>query len=208
MKGNGMFVRKDGPVREPRDLAGRLIGSHQGPHAIHRYLLRRKFAVDDAALRWVSHPQEKLLAALKRGEMDAVVLLDQFFFRGEQDPEVACLYTDGEIWQSLFGFPEMIKHMIAMQEALWHDAPELKDKLQAAFRASFAYSEQHLEEIAAEFVKNYPGDQEALLASARYPKIEFTFTETEQKIADTEMEMMVEVGWLTRKAPIASLFAC
>ena len=60
MKGNGMFVRKDGPVRDPRDLTGRVIGSHQGPHAIHRYLLRHKFGIDDAGLQWVSHPQEQL----------------------------------------------------------------------------------------------------------------------------------------------------
>jgi ABC-type nitrate/sulfonate/bicarbonate transport system substrate-binding protein len=170
MKGNGMFVRKDGPVRDPRDLAGRVIGSHQGPHAIHRYLLRHKFGIDDGGLQWVSHPQEQLLAALKRGDADAVVLLDQFFFHGEQDPEIKCLYTDGQIWHSLLGFSEIIKHMIAMQETLWREQPELKEPLQAAFRASFAYSEEHLEEIAGEFVKKYPGDKQALLASARYPK--------------------------------------
>jgi ABC-type nitrate/sulfonate/bicarbonate transport system substrate-binding protein len=207
MKGNGMFVRKDGPVREPRDLAGRVIGSHQGPHAIHRYLLRHKFGMDDAGLQWVSYPQEQLLEALKRGNADAVILLDQFFFHGEQDPEIQCLYTDGEIWHSLLGFSEIIKHMIAMQESLWREQPDLKEKLQAAFRVSFAYSEEHLEEIADEFVKTYPGDKQALLASARYPKIEFTLTETEQKLADAEMDMMVEVGWIPHKAPVHSLFA-
>jgi ABC-type nitrate/sulfonate/bicarbonate transport system substrate-binding protein len=206
MKGNGMFVRKDGPVREPRDLAGRVIGSHQGPHAIHRYLLRHKFAMDDAGLQWVSYPQEQLLEALKRGDAEAVVLLDQFFFHGEQDPEISCLYTDGEIWHSLLGFSEIIKHMIAMQESLWREHPELKEKLQAAFRASFAYSEEHLEEIADEFIKSYPGDKQALLASARYPKIEFTLTDTEQKLADAEMDMMVEVGWIAHKAPVSALF--
>lgn len=206
-KGNGMFVRKNGSVQKPEDLAGKLIGTHQGPHAIHRYLLRHRFGMDDRALRWESHPQEELLAALKQGKLDAAILLDQFFFRGEQDSEVSCLYTDGEIWKSLFGFSEMIKHMIAMREPLWKEQPVLKDKLLAAFRASFAYSEGHLDEIAGEFVKRYPGDKEALLASARYPRIEFTFTENEQKIAETEMEMMAEVGWIPRSAPLSGLFA-
>ena len=50
-------------------------------------------------------------------------------------------------------------------------------------------------------------DKEALLASARYPKIEFTFTEQEQKLAEAEMNMLVEVGEIPHKAPIASLFA-
>ncbi|MEX0805458.1 MAG: ABC transporter substrate-binding protein [Candidatus Binatia bacterium] len=206
MKGNGMFVRKDGPVQNPADLAGRVIGSHQGAHAIHRYLLRHKFAVDDATLTWVSHPQEQLLTALKQGKVDAAVLLDQFFFRGEEDPDVRCLYTDGEIWQALHGFSEMIKHMVAAREDLLRDHPGLKEKLLQAFRASFNWSEQHLPEIADEFVKHYPGEKEALLASARYPRIEFTFTAAEQKLAEAEMDMMVEVGWIPRKAPLASMF--
>jgi ABC-type nitrate/sulfonate/bicarbonate transport system substrate-binding protein len=207
MKGNGMFVRKDGPVKKPADLQGRTVGSHQGPHAIHRYLLRHQFGVDDSKLAWVSRPQEQLLTALKLGEIDAAVLLDQFFFRGEQDREACCLYTDGEIWKLLRGFPEMIKHLVAAREDLLRDYPGIKDKLLQAFRASFAWSEAHLPEIADQFIKRYPGDRDALLASAHYPRIEFTLTEAEQKLADAEMDMMVEVGWIPRKLPAASLFA-
>ena len=207
LKGNGMFVRKDSPVKRPQDLAGRLIGSHQGPHAFHRYLLRRRYGVDDARLDWVSHRQELLLNRLKAGEVDAAVLLDQFYFRGEQDPDVHCLYTDGEVWQALHGFPEMIKHMVAVRDDLLRDNPGIKDVLLTGFRASFAWSELHLAEIADVFVKEYSGDREALLASARYPRIEFTMTEQEQKLADLEMDMMVEVGWIPRKAPVSSLFA-
>jgi ABC-type nitrate/sulfonate/bicarbonate transport system substrate-binding protein len=207
MKGNGMFARRDGPVKDPRDLSGRVIGSHQGAHAIHRYLLRHQFGVADSSLRWVSYPQEQLLDVLKQGRVDAVVLLDQFFFRGEQDKDARCLYTDGEIWKSLHGFPEMIKHMVAAREDLLRENPGLKEQLLKAFRSSFAWSEEHLPEIADEFVKRYPGDREALLVSARFPRIEFTFTEAEQKLAEAEMDLMVEVGWIPRKAPLASLFA-
>jgi len=207
MKGNGIFVRKDGPIQKPEDLQGRTLGSHQGPHAIHRYLLRHKFGLDDSKLNWQSHRQEQLIDVLKAGKVDAVVLLDQFFFRGEEDPELRCLYTDGEIWQALRGFPEMIKHMIGAREDLLRDHPEIKDKLLQAFRASFAWGEEHLPEIAEEFIKRYPGDKQALLASARYPRIEFTMTEQEQMLVDAEMDMMVEVGWIPHKAPLAALFA-
>lgn len=207
MKGNGIFVRRDGPIQKPEDLLGRTVGSHQGPHAIHRYLLRHRFGLDDSKLNWQSHRQEQLLNVLKAGKVDAVVLLDQFFFRGEEDPDLRCLYTDGEIWQALHGFPEMIKHMIGAREDLLRDHPGIKNELVHVFRASFAWSEEHLPEIADDFIKRYPGDKRALLASARYPRIEFTMTEQEQKLADAEMDMMVEVGWLPHKAPLASLFA-
>jgi ABC-type nitrate/sulfonate/bicarbonate transport system substrate-binding protein len=206
-KGNGIFVLADGPVRKPRDLAGRLIATHQGAHAIHRYLLRRVYGVDDSTLRWESHPQERLLDVLRSGKADAIVLLDHFFFRGEVADGVRCLYTDGEAWRQLHGFDQLIKHMIAAREDLLERYPGIKESLLGAFRRSFAYSEAHLEEISQEFITRYGGDREALLASARYPKIEFTFTEAEQRLAAAEMEMLVEVGAIPRRASIASLFA-
>ena len=207
MKGNGVFVRADGPVKTPKDLEGRVIATHQGLHAIHQYLLRRVYGVDDKKLGWEGYPQEKLLDALLGGKADAVVLLDHFFFRGEVAEGVSCLYTDGEAWRKLHGFDEMIKHMVAAREDLLQQHPGIKDVLLRAFRASLAYSEAHLEEIAEAFIARYGGDKEALLASARYPRIEFTFTEKEQRLAEAEMELLVEVGQIPRKAPVTSLFA-
>jgi ABC-type nitrate/sulfonate/bicarbonate transport system substrate-binding protein len=207
MKGNGMFVRADGPVQTPKDLEGKLIATHQGMHAIHRYLLRRVYAVDDTKLRWESQPQEKLLEALTGGRADAVVLLDHFFFRGEVAEGVRCLYTDGEAWKRLHGFDEMIKHMVAAREDLLERDPGIKETLLRAFRASIAYSEAHLEEVADAFLARYGGDREALLASARYPRIEFTFTENEKRLAQAEMDMLFEIGQIPRRAPIETLFA-
>jgi ABC-type nitrate/sulfonate/bicarbonate transport system substrate-binding protein len=206
-KGNGMFVLADGPIQKPSDLTGRLIATHhKTPHVVHRYLLKHRYDVDEKSLGWESHPQEELLEILKRGRADAVVLIDQFFFRGEQDPAVRCLYTDGEAWRALHGFPEMIKHMVAVREPLLKDHPEFKEKLLHAFKASVAYSEQHLPEIADKFMERYGGDREAILTSARYPKIEFTFTGTELKIAEAEMKMLAEMGEIPREIPIAPLF--
>ena len=207
MKGNGIFVLEDGPVKSPRDLSGRLIATHQGAHAIHRYLLKHCYGVDERTLGWESHRQERLLDVLKSGKADAVVLLDQFFFRGEKDPAVRCLYTDGEAWRGLRGFSEMIKHMVAIREPLLTGYPDLREQLLRVFRASFQYSEGHLDEIATEFIELYGGEREALIASARYPRIEFTFTDTERKLAEAEMDLLVEMGELPRKAPIASVFA-
>jgi ABC-type nitrate/sulfonate/bicarbonate transport system substrate-binding protein len=206
-KGNGMFVRADGPIKTPADLTGRLIASHhKTPHVTHRYLLKNCYGVDEKTLRWVSYPQEELLDILKKGKADAVVLIDQFFFRGEKDPAFRCLYTDGEGWKKLHGFSEFIKHMIAVREPLLKDEPGLRQKLLRAFKASIDYSENHLGEIADEFLKRYPGDRDAALASARYPKIEFTFTETERRIAEAEMKMLAEMGEISREIPIAPLF--
>jgi ABC-type nitrate/sulfonate/bicarbonate transport system substrate-binding protein len=207
IKCNGVFVLADGPVKTPKDLTGRVIATHQGLHAIHKYLLRRVYGVDDETLCWEEYPQERLLGALQSGKADAVVLLDQFFFRGEVAPGVRCLYTDGEAWQKLTGFDEMIKHMVAAREDLLRHHPGIKEILLKAFRESFAYSEAHLEEIADVFLSRYEGDREAVLASARYPRIEFTFTEKERKLAQAEMQLLADVGQIPRTAPIESMFA-
>ncbi len=207
LKGNGVFVLNDGPIKTVQDLEGRVIATHQGRHAIHQYLLRRVYGVDDGKIQWAAYPQERLLAVLQNGGADAVVLLDQFFFRGEVTRGVRCLYTDGEAWQRLTGFGEMIKHMVAAREDLLNEHPGLKETLLKAFRRSFAYSESHLEEIGDLFLRRYDGDREALLASARYPRIEFTFTDKEQQITEAEMALLLDLGQIPRREPINSLFA-
>src|SRR5262249_57928798 len=99
------------------------------------------------------------------------------------------------------GFDQIIKHMIAAREDLVQRHPGIKDQLLTAFRRSFAYSEAHLEEIGEEFIARYGGDKEGLLASARYPKIRFTFTEPGHKLVSAEKEMLGEVGEIPRLAP-------
>jgi ABC-type nitrate/sulfonate/bicarbonate transport system substrate-binding protein len=204
-KGNGLFVRR-GAFTHPRELTGRKIATHQGRHAIHQYLLKHAYGVDATTPQWTASPQETLLEILRRGEADAVVLLDQFFFQGEQASDAACLYTDGDAWKLLTGFDEMIKHMIAANETLIHDNPGVRAPLLEAFRSSFAYSERNIEDVADVFIKSYGGDRDILLASARYPRMEFTFTESERRLAQRQMDTFVEVGRLPRNAPVESFF--
>ena len=204
-KGNGLFVRRGG-IKAPRELEGRTIATHQGRHAIHQYLLRHAYGVDPERLKWIASPQETLLGLLRDGKADAVVLLDQFFFAGERANDAACLYTDGDAWRVLTGFDEMIKHMIAANEALIRNNPGLRAPLLEALRSSFAYSERNMEEVADVFIKSYGGDRDILIASARYPRMEFTFTENERRLAQRQMDMFVEVGRLPHTAPVETFF--
>ncbi len=204
-KGNGLFVLNNG-IRDPADLGGRRVSTHQGRHAIHAYLLEKTYGVDSSTLKWAASAQETLLGILRRGEADAVVLLDQFFLHGAQADDVTCLYTDGDAWKKLTGFDEMIKHMVAASESLIRQNPSLHHALLDAFRESFAYSERNLDEVADVFIKTYGGDREALMVSASYPRMDFTFTDTERRLAQRQMDMFVEVGRLLRNAPVESFF--
>jgi ABC-type nitrate/sulfonate/bicarbonate transport system substrate-binding protein len=205
-KGNGLFVKRDG-VKHPKELEGRRIASHQGRHAIHQYLLKHAYKLDVAAIQWRGSAQETLLGILRRGEADAVVLLDHFFLHGEQAKDAVCLYTDGDAWKVLTGFDEMIKHMVAANEKLIRDNPALCAAVLQALRDSFAYSERNIDEVADVFMRSYGGDREALLTSARYPRYTFTFTEKERQLAQRMMDMFVDVGRLPRNAPVESFFA-
>jgi ABC-type nitrate/sulfonate/bicarbonate transport system substrate-binding protein len=205
-RGNGIFVRADSPITTAKQLAGSTIGTHQGPHVVHRYLLKHLYDVDESALRWATHPQEELIDAIKSGRVDAAVLIDQVFFVAERDRGLRCLYTDGEGWQALTGYSEMVKHIIAVREPLLKADPGLRAKLLAAFKASLDYGTGHLGEIADAFIERYGGEKEALFASVKYPKIDFTFTEREQNIAQAEMEMLFEMGDLPRRIAVAPQF--
>jgi hypothetical protein len=180
MKGNGMFVRKDGPVKKPADLQGRTVGSHQGPHAIHRYLLRHQFGVDDSRLAWVSRPQEQLLTALKLGEIDAAVLLDQFFFRGEQDREALSLHRRrGLAIAARFSRNDQTHSRGA--EDLLRDHPGIKDKAAASVSRVICLERSASAGRSPTSSSSVTRDKRPLLASARYPRIEFTLTEAEHE---------------------------
>jgi ABC-type nitrate/sulfonate/bicarbonate transport system substrate-binding protein len=205
-KGNGLFALRE-KVRHPSELEGCRIATHQGRHAIHQYLLKTVYGIDVSRLQWTSSPQETLLDLLRRGDADAVVLLDHFFRHGEREDGVVCLYTDGEAWKRLTGFDEMIKHMVAVNERLIQSNPQLRTVLLEALRESFAYGARNMDEVADVFIAAHGGDREALLTSARYPRMQFTFTENERKLAQRQMEMLVDVGRLSRLAPVETFFA-
>jgi len=207
LRGNGIFVNANSPIISPGQLAGARIGTHQGPHVVHRYLLNHLFGVADSSLQWITQPQEQLVDAIKSGGVDGAVLIDQVFFRAERDPELRCLYTDGEGWQKLTGHSEMVKHIICVREALIQTQPQLPEKLLAAFRASLQYSTEHLDKIADAFIERYGGDKDVLLESVRHPKIDFTFTDRERQIAEAEMEMLFEMGEIPERIAVAPQFS-
>ena len=173
---------------------------------MHCYLLRNHYKVDDTTLKWESHPQEELVSLLKQGRVDAVVLIDQIFFRGENDPDIRCLYTDGDAWRGMHGLPEIIKHMLATREELLEEHPEFKKQILEACRKSIAYSDDHLPEIADKFIAKYGGDKEAIIASAGYPNIVFTFTDTERDEAEATMEMLIDTGRLDGRVDLSQAF--
>jgi ABC-type nitrate/sulfonate/bicarbonate transport system substrate-binding protein len=168
--------------------------------------LGKVYGIDPATITWAASPQETLIGVLRRGEADAVVLLDHFFHHGEAASDLACLYTDGSAWKALTGFDEMIKHMVAARASLIAQNPALTGVLLAALRESFAYSERNMEEVADVFMRTYGGDRQALLISASYPRMEFTFTPAERALAQRQLDMFVEVGRLSRTVPVESLF--
>jgi hypothetical protein len=63
-----------------------------------------------------------------------------------------------------------------------------------------------MEEVADVFIRTYGGERESLLISASYPRMQFTFTEAERRLAQRQMEMFVEVGRLSRAEPIERFF--
>ena len=132
-----------------------------------------------------------------------MVLLDQFFFRGEMAPGVRCLYTDGEAWKKLHGFDEMIKHMVAAREDLLWQIRVSKTRLLEAARESFAYSEAHLEEVGDAFIARYGGDKERFWLRRAIRASSLPLPTRNRGSLQLKMELLFEVGQIPgrRRSP-------
>ena len=60
--------------------------------------------------------------------------------------------------------------------------------------------------MADKFIAKYGGDKHDILASAGYPKIEFTFTDTERAEAEATMDMLIETGRLEGRVDLSTAF--
>ena len=96
--------------------------------------------------------------------------------------------------------------MLATREDLLRDHPEFATQILDACRKSIMYSDAHLDEVADRFVAKYGGDKQDILSSASYPKIEFTFTDTERREAEATMEMLIETGRLEGRVDLSTAF--
>ncbi len=160
-----IFCHADAAIREPKDLAGKRIGSRTYRTALTvwaRGLLRERYGVDFSAVRWVLQAKEvfpvhdaklnveyvddgkNISQRLIAGELDAIItdISDTKMFENlENNPKVKrlfpyCLEEDQKLYRDSGIFTPV--HMIVMSRKLDREHPELAGKFYAAFEKAKA----------------------------------------------------------------------
>jgi len=155
-----LFCHADAGIREPKDLAGKRLGSRTYRTALTvwaRGLLRERYGVDFSKARWVLQAKEvfpvhdqnlhveyvdeskNMAQRLIAGELDATLtdISDTKMFHNlENHPEIKRLFPDylkedQQLYRDTGVFTPV--HMIVMSRRLDRERPELAAKLYAAF---------------------------------------------------------------------------
>lgn len=165
-----IFCHADAPIREPKDLAGKRIGSRTYRTALTvwaRGLLRERYEVDFSTVHWVLQAKEvfpvhdarldieyvddskNMSQRLIAGELDAIItdISDTKMFANlENNPKVKRLFPDyveedRKLYREAGIFTPV--HMIVMSRKLDRQHPELAGKFYRAFEnaKSIAYDD-------------------------------------------------------------------
>jgi len=155
-----LFCHADADIREPKDLAGKRIGSRTYRTALTvwaRGLLRERYGVDFSKVQWVLQAKEVFAVHDQNAHMEYVdesKNMAQRLIAGELDAILTDI-SDAKIFADLDNhpkikrlFPDYLKedqqlyrdtgiftpvHMIVMSRKLDRDQPELAAKFYAAF---------------------------------------------------------------------------
>lgn len=194
---SSIYVRAEGPVREPADLVGRRVGVPEWAQTAAVYsrgALRHQFGLDLNAIQWVQagvnqkgrvekvalalpeglsltrRPDSSLDAMLLNGELDAVLSAHppESFLAG--DPRMVRLYPDAQpIEEAFFDTTGVfpIMHTIAIRREVMERFPWVAGNLLTAFEAAKRNAVARAEEMTASRLPFAWSQQAASRMSAR-----------------------------------------
>lgn len=109
-EGGGVWVRKDSPIKEPRDLKGRTLASYGLRSTGYMYVreaLRKEFgldmALDGGDVKQVEVVAPNLPAALATGQADAAALIHSQAFRARASGDFVNICESGVIMNKHYG---------------------------------------------------------------------------------------------------------
>lgn len=227
-----VFVRQDGPVREPRDLQGRRVGlrTYQNTAGLWvRGILQHDHGVDLRTIRWVGQDEEDLPVdpsprgirlervpaggnidrMLASGELDAVIYPEVLPSYRRGDPAVRRLFEDyAEREKAYFSrtriFP--IMHTVVVRTALLERHPWIAVNLLHAFEASKRECYRRLQDprrVSLAWFLPALEEQQRLLG----PDPWAYGLEANRHVLDTAAQYAFEQGLTTRRLDVDGLFA-
>lgn len=158
-EGNGLFVRADGPIEEPADLAGARVGIHDTTLAMtyHKAIVEERFGVAPDDVEWVVDTHGGLADRMAAGGLDAVERINDWYWELRDDPDHRLLYDMGGEWHAMTGYYPLV-HLVAVDRAVHEADPDRVAAFLDALRASRAYRADEHEAILAAFLEDGAGE--------------------------------------------------
>lgn len=152
-EGAGLYVRKDSPIRSPRDLKGKTLGTfglRSTGHTLIRIALTHKYKLDvpieGGDVRQVEIQAPNLPAALSTGQIDAAALINTQAYRGIKSGEFRSIAETAKDNTEMFGVRFISAVNVAYQEGI-AKRPAAYREFNRMFRESARYAMANRKEV-------------------------------------------------------------
>jgi NitT/TauT family transport system substrate-binding protein len=154
-EGAGLYVKKDSPIKSPRDLKGKTLGTfglRSTGHTLIRIALTNKYKLDvpieGGDVRQVEIQAPNLPAALSTGQVDAAALINTQAFRGLKSGDFRSIAETAKDNTEMFGMRFISAVNVGYQEAIVK-RPAAYREFNRMFRESARYAMTNRKEVFA-----------------------------------------------------------
>jgi NitT/TauT family transport system substrate-binding protein len=199
--GSAMVVRKDGPVREVKDLRGKVIGipSRFSDERLLTHKVLEQHGIPESEVKLVEMPPPDVAGALEAGALDAFVMGEPYPSQSEMQGIGRILFPAREYW------PDYMSCVVVARQDVIDQRPEAVQVLVDGLRRSGLWLDNDLShrERAADFVgrKYFHKPPELLRWSLTNPpsRIEYNDVSPRKADFDTVRDLMFKLKLIDRK---------
>jgi ABC-type nitrate/sulfonate/bicarbonate transport system substrate-binding protein len=183
-----VYTGKNSSLASPRDLAGRKIGVpglQGGITSTFLGLLQDDYGIAADQLTLVDSPLPQLISLLKRGDLDAILLLGDPSVQAYYDADCKVLWNVDHAFQAKYGTTNPASFLVVQADYLANN----RDQVRAVYdllQQGRNYGEAHLVELSQRYAAEFGGKAE-FYQNAYRRHYSVTFAPVAGKLQDSVM---------------------
>lgn len=154
-----LYTGKESSLASPRDLPGRKIGVpglQGGITSTFLGLLHDEFGITAEQLTLVDSPLPQLISLLKRGDLDAILLLGDPAVQAYYDADCRVLWNVDQAFQAKYNTTNPASFLVVQADYLASHRDEVRAVYDLLLRGR-DYGEKHLAELAQRYAAEFGG---------------------------------------------------
>lgn len=157
-----VYTGKDSSLASPRDLAGRKIGVpglQGGITSTFLGLLQDDYGIAANQLTLVDSPLPLLISLLKRGDLDAILLLGDPSVQAYYDADCKVLWNVDHAFHAKYGTSNPASFLVVQADYLANNRDQVMAVYDLLLRGR-NYGEEHLSELSQRYAAEFGGEAE------------------------------------------------